>query len=190
MENVKIVVSRQNHRILSKTTKAINTSDTTARTVPDKKCNCRNANECPLGKRCLESSLVYEAEVITRDNGEIKHYIGMTANSFKERYRNHKKSYTNATYMNETELSKYIWKLNQNGRTFTLTWSILRHATPYSSGGKQSSLCTQDKLCVLKANKKLVLNSRSEIFTKCQHQKRFLAGNYEREYDYGRTRKL
>jgi hypothetical protein len=92
--------------------------------------------------------------------------------------------------MNETELSKYIWKLKQNGRHFTWTWSILRHAAPYSSGGKQCSLCTEDKLCILKANKKLVLNSRSEIFTKCQHQKRFLAGNYGREYDYGRTRKM
>jgi 6-pyruvoyl-tetrahydropterin synthase len=76
MENVKSAVSRHNHRILSKTTKATNTSDTTGRTVPDKKCNCRNANECPHGKRCLESCLVYQAEVITRDNGEIKHYIG------------------------------------------------------------------------------------------------------------------
>ena len=190
MENVKSALSRHNHRILSKTTKATNTSDTTARTVPDKKCNCRNANECPLGKRCLESSLVYQAEVITRDNGEIKHYIGMTANSFKERSGNHKKSFTNATYMNETELSKYIWKLKQNGRPFALTWSILRHAAPYSSGGKQCSLCTQEKLCILKANKKLVLNSRSEIFTKCLHQKRLLVGNYDREYDYGRTRKI
>jgi hypothetical protein len=72
-ENVKSAVSRHNHRILSKRTKATNTSHTTARTVPDKKCNCRNANECPLGKRCLESSLVYQAEVITRDNWEIKH---------------------------------------------------------------------------------------------------------------------
>jgi hypothetical protein len=39
----------------------------------------------------------------------------MTANYFKERYRNHKKSFTNATYKNETELSKYIWKLKQSG---------------------------------------------------------------------------
>jgi hypothetical protein len=140
MENVKSAASRHNHRILSKRTKATNTSDTTARTVPDKKCNCRNANECPLGKRCLESSLVYQAEVITRDNGEIKRYIEITANSFKERYRNPKKSFMNATYTNETELSKYIWKLKQNGRPFTLTWSILRHASPYSSGGKQCSL--------------------------------------------------
>ena len=38
-------------------------------------------------------------------------------------------------------------------------------------------------LCILNANKKLVLNSRSEIFTKSQHQKKFLAGNYDREYE-------
>jgi hypothetical protein len=47
---------------------------------------------------------------------KIKPYAGMTANSFQERYRNHKKFFTNATYMNETELSKYIWKLKQNER--------------------------------------------------------------------------
>ena len=81
----------------------------------------------------------------------------MTAISYKERYKKPKKSFTNATYMNETELSKYIWKLKQYGRPFTLTWSILRHAAPYSSGGKQCSLCTQEKLCILKSNKKLVL---------------------------------
>ena len=70
------------------------------------KCNCRKANECPLGTHCLESSLVYQAEVTTRDNGEIKHYVEMTANYFKERYRNHKKSFTNATYKNEKELGR------------------------------------------------------------------------------------
>jgi hypothetical protein len=111
---------RHNHRILSKTTKATNTSDTTAGALPEKKCNCRKANECPLGKHCLKNSLVYQAEVTTRDNGEIKHYVGMTANSFKERYRNHQKSFTNATYKNETELSKYIWKLKQTTFHFNL----------------------------------------------------------------------
>jgi hypothetical protein len=91
MENVKSAVSRHKHHILSNTTKATNTSDKTARVIPEKKCNCKKANECPLGKHCLESSLVYQAEVRTRDNGEIKHYVGMTANYFIERYRNHKK---------------------------------------------------------------------------------------------------
>jgi hypothetical protein len=84
----------------------------------------------------------------------------MTANSFKERYRNHKKSFTNATYMNETEMSKYIWKLKQNGRHFSLTWSlILRHAAPYSSGGKQCSLCTEE-------NSTMYFKSKQETRTK------------------------
>jgi hypothetical protein len=39
-------------------------------------------------KACLESSRVYQA--VTGENGEIKHYVRMTVNSFKEHYRNHK----------------------------------------------------------------------------------------------------
>jgi hypothetical protein len=92
MENVKSTVSRHNHRILSKTTNAATTSDTTASAVLEKKCNCRKSDECPFGTHCLESSLVYQAEDTTRDNGEIKHYVGMTANSFKnviETTKNH-----------------------------------------------------------------------------------------------------
>jgi hypothetical protein len=46
MENVKSTVSKHNHRILSKTTNATNTSNTTAGAVLEKKCNCRKANEC------------------------------------------------------------------------------------------------------------------------------------------------
>ena len=62
--------------------------------------------------------------------------------------------------MNETELSKYIWKLKQNGRHFSLTWLlILRHAAPYSSGGKQCSLCTEE-------NSTVYFKSKQETRTK------------------------
>ena len=59
-----------------------------------------------MNRNCLSSSIVYKAEVTTRDNGEVKEYIGMTANSFKERYNNHKKSFNISKYEKETELSK------------------------------------------------------------------------------------
>jgi hypothetical protein len=42
---------------------------------------------------CLTKDLVYQAKVKTKDNNDIKTYIGMTATTFKERYRNHKKSF-------------------------------------------------------------------------------------------------
>ncbi len=41
-------------------------------------------------------------------NGKTKRYIGMTANSFKERFPNHKKSFDHPMYARETELSKYV----------------------------------------------------------------------------------
>ena len=47
------------------------------------------------------------------DKDETKKYIGITANEFKQRYRNHSKSLCDVTiYSNETELSKYIWKFS------------------------------------------------------------------------------
>ena len=51
---------------------------------------------------CLTKDLVYQAEVKTKDNNDIKTYIGMTATTFKERYRNHKKSFNDIKYENET----------------------------------------------------------------------------------------
>ena len=42
------------------------------------------------GKSLPGKQPVYQAEVTTRDNGDIKHYVGMTANYFKERCRNYK----------------------------------------------------------------------------------------------------
>ena len=38
----------------------------------------------------------------------------MTSNEFKDRYRNHQKSFNNAKCENETELSKYVWNLREN----------------------------------------------------------------------------
>ena len=74
--------------------------------------------ECPLNNMCLTKDLVYQAEVKTKDNNDIKTYIGMTATTFKERYRNHKKSFNDIKYENETELSKHVWKLKLNREQF------------------------------------------------------------------------
>jgi hypothetical protein len=66
----------------------------------------------PAPEKCLTQAIVYQDEVKSYDNGETKRYIGVTAGEFKDRYRNHKKSFELQRYANETELSKHIWKLN------------------------------------------------------------------------------
>ncbi len=76
------------------------------------------------GKMHDYKDIVYNATVTTSNTNSTKHYIGMTASTFKERYRNHIKSFNHKRYSNDTELSKYIWKLKDNKQDFDITWSV------------------------------------------------------------------
>ena len=75
-----------------------------------------------------------------------KYYIGMTSNTFKERYRNHIKSFTHKIYSNETEFSKHVWHLKQNKTDFTIKWSIIKKSISYTGGSKRCNLCLEEKL--------------------------------------------
>ena len=69
----------------------------------------------------------YKATIISTGNTQdTKHCIGMTSNTFKERYRNHIKFFTHKKYPNETELSTHVWHLKQNITDFTIKWSMIK----------------------------------------------------------------
>jgi hypothetical protein len=70
----------------------------------------------------------------------------MTSTSFKERYRNHNRSFNHKKYSYDTELSKYIWKLKENKQDFDITWSILKRAVSYTGGSKRCNLCLEENL--------------------------------------------
>ena len=74
--------------------------------------------------------MVYKAEVMS--TGMTASYIGRAANSFKERYTNHKLSFNNLKYECNTSLSKHIWGLNKINEPFTISWSIVSKAKPYN----------------------------------------------------------
>ena len=97
----------------------------------------------------------------------------MTANPFKERYRNHTKSFKDKKYANETELSKYIQDLKEKKRVFTIKWEILKRAATYTIETRRCNLCLEEKLSILKADKRTLLNKRSELVSKCRHQNKF-----------------
>jgi hypothetical protein len=170
MPNVKSVISRHNNHSLSKST-------TNYTPLKSDNCNCNDPSECPIKKNCKSKNIIYKAQVISPDDGVIKEYIGMTANTFKERYGSHKKSYDLQRNKNDTELSKYIWELKSSDRDYILKWSILKRAGAYSSGAKRCNLCIEEKLCIMDANKHVTLNKRPEIFAKCRHREKFWAGN-------------
>ena len=167
MENIKNVIRRHNNRILV-TPRNRSTED---------KCNCRKKDECPLPGKCLTKNIIYKAEVSTTDQDQTtKTYIGMTSNEFKQRYRNHEKSFNNEKYKNETELSKYVWKLKKEKRNFTTTWSIIKRAAPYRIGSKKCNLCLEEKVEIMKRKWTTTLNKRRELFSKYIHKSKIPLG--------------
>ena len=103
MGSIKGTINQHNARILRKKRQP---NSEEVRT-----CDCRNKNDStffPLQENCSETNVMYISEVSADDNGGKKIYIGMTANDFKQRYRNHLKSINNEEYKDETELSKHI----------------------------------------------------------------------------------
>ena len=72
-------------------------------------------------------------------------------------------------YCNESELSKYIWKLKDNNTNFILKWSIASFASPYKCGTRKCDLCLSEKVAIVRADPKFLLNKRTELVSKCRH---------------------
>ena len=95
----------------------------------------------------------------------------MTASTFKERHRNHIKSFQHKKYANNTELSKYIWELKENKQDFRIDWSILKRAISYRGGSNRRNLYLEEKFLILnEKNKDSFLNKKSEIVSACPHK--------------------
>ena len=160
LHNTNSFINRHNRKILNKQARQTNAGNTD----DSRQCNCRQQDKCPTEGKCLTKSVVYQAEVLT-DNNEPAKYIGVTTDDIKTRYRNHAKSFTNKKYSMETELSKHVWKLKAAKKPFSIT---------YKAGSRRCNLCLEKKLTILKTQNNSLLSKRSELFTKCRHETRYL----------------
>ena len=160
-ENMKSFILRHNKTILRRHDQKTETTNTNYA----RNCNCRRTERWSTQGNCLQANVIYKADVTTTDNNETKTYIGVRANNFKTRYRNHCKSLSNRRYKNETELSKHVWQLRDSKREFTVKWKIIRQ----NQAGSRCRLYLEEKLLILKGQKKSTLIKRSELFTKCRH---------------------
>ena len=107
--------------------------------------------ECPLDKKCLSECLVHNASVDRLDTNETKHYYGTSENNFKQCYNNHTVSFTNKIKEKKTELSKYIWELEDNNIQHNSKWCIASKARPYVCGSGNCDSCLNEKLTITKA---------------------------------------
>jgi len=142
-------------------------------------CNCRNKAECPLPTKCLIRNVIYKAVVQNDKDEEKKFYLGLTENSFKERFSNHKKSFRHKGYEKETGLSKYVWELKEQNKSPSIKWSIVKkvNSKPINNFCK---LCLMEKLYIIKSlDNKDMLNKKSELISKCRHQNEMLLSNYK-----------
>ena len=70
---------------------------------------------------CLRKSIVCQATVITEDNKPDEAYAGLTENTFKTRFANHKISFNNPSKRMSTELSKHVWNVKDSNINFQIT---------------------------------------------------------------------
>ena len=79
-------------------------------------CNCQGGPDtCPLNPaECQKDKVIYVASVESVDG--VEHYTSLTGKTFKKRYYKHVGDFRNISGKNNTRLSKYIWKLKEEGK--------------------------------------------------------------------------
>ena len=111
--------------------------------------------------------MIYKTEVAT--NTTYKKYYETPEREFKSRYNNHTQYFRHISYVNDTELSKYLWTLKANGIDYHLKWSIKSYASRYKYGTRRCDLCLKEKMIIALADPKVLLNKRTELTSKCRH---------------------
>ena len=106
--------------------------------------------------------------------GTTKQYIGLTSNTFKERFTGHKASFTHRKNAHKTTLSSHIWGLKDEQTTYNQHWSILSLAPSYSRRVRICHLCLMEKTHISLADPRTTLNKRNEIVAKCRHRDKVL----------------
>ena len=162
LPNLENIVSNHNAKIFNP-----------PRTEEEKTCNCRKNMNCPMDGKCLTNNIVYQAVVAT-STGKKESYIGLTSNSFKQRWQQHKSSFNIKSKRNETTLSQYIWKLKDKEVDYNLTWKIVGKANPFSPVSERCNLCLKEKFFIIFRPEMCTLNTRNELATHCRHKKKRL----------------
>lgn len=168
MPNMERIISAHNKFILKKSEAENSTIKST------RNCNCKTNHTCPVDGKCLTSGVIYQATVTRHDNAEKETYIGLTENSFKTRYNGHVCSLANKEKKSATTLSEYIWKLKDGDVPYSLKWSIISKAAPYSTATKKCNLCTEEKFFITYRAEMSSLNKRNELVGACRHRKKHL----------------
>ena len=143
-------------------------------------CNCIRKRQCRLNKKCLTNNVLYQASITTNEkNPNTKIYYGFCETAFKLRYANHKKTFNNAKYQTDTELSNEYWNIISAKKTSNISWEILGTHKSYNQSSKRCLLCLNEKLAIALHKDDNMLNKRSEIISKCRDRNKYVLASYD-----------
>ena len=167
MPNMKTRISRHNTQLL--------TRDRVQEEEPP--CNCMRI-PCPMpgqGK-CRSKNAVYQAIVTVAPRPEVQGeveevhtYVGAT-HDFKERYYGHRSSFNLEASRTSTTLSKFVWKMKDEGRQYSIKWRIIDRGAAYRPAAKRCNLCLKEKYWIIFHPEMASLNDHSEIWRPCMHR--------------------
>ena len=95
-------------------------------------------------------------------------YYGISYTSFKEHFENHKTSLWHRSHLTASDLSKYYWKLVDDGAMPTIKFSIAK-CVKANTFINRCNLCISEKAFIITLDYLNMLNKRSEFTSKCQH---------------------
>ena len=104
---------------------------------------------------------------------------GVTEPEWKKRLGNHKKSFEDKKYSDDTELSKEVWRIKKKRRNFSVKWRILKQHRAYDPVSRRCVLCLKEKLAILEHDGANLLNKRSEIIGTCRHRRKYMLSSYD-----------
>ena len=167
--NMSNIIKNHNSKVLANSSEAADTRSDV------KTCNCRKSAACPLEGNCLANSVIYQATISCNSkNTQHFRYIGLTEGTFKTRYNGHLNSIRHEKNEAATELSKKFWELKRDGKQPSITWKIVKKVRTYKGGQSVCNLCLAEKYFIIRDRGKNLLNSRTELLSKCRHRKKFL----------------
>ena len=99
----------------------------------ERSCNCRNPELCPVDGKCLTPGVMYQATVNSDlPRYEARIYKGITNRQFKERRKEHIKTFNNQRLRKDSKLSEEVWRIKDAGGTPQVTWTILDKCKAYT----------------------------------------------------------
>ena len=117
----------------------------------------------------MTTRIVYRADVTNNKTNEHKYYYGISDTPFKDSYKNHKTSFRRRSYLTASDLSKYYWKLVDNGAVPTVKFSIAKRVKG-NTFINNCNLCLSEKAFIIRNLDDLnMLCKSSEFISKCRH---------------------